>query len=243
MPGKIRNSKFEIRNSRGLFVSFEGIEGCGKTTQVKMLARWLKSRGHQVVVTREPGGPFIAEKIRRLLLDVRNRHMDGLAELLLLEASRAQHVAQVIRPALARGATVLCDRFADSSTAYQGHGRGLDLETVDRLNRTASQDAWPDLTMVLDLPVKEGLRRATGRGRALDRMESQEKRFHQRVREGYRKMAAAEPGRIKLLDGTQLPDVVQAAVRQLVAAKLGTGFPLRKPGIHEKVKSEKIGHR
>ncbi len=201
-------------------MTFEGIEGCGKTTQVRMLARWLRSQGLEVVVTREPGGPFIAERIRRLLLDVRHRDMAPLAELLLLEASRAQHVRQVIAPALGRGAVVLCDRFADSSYAYQGHGRGLDPAMVDSLNRTAAQGTWPDLTIVLDLPVEEGLRRAAGRRRALDRMESQELRFHRRVRRGYLTLASAEPWRVKALDGTQLPDVIQAAVRQLVSHKL-----------------------
>jgi len=204
----------------GLFVSFEGIEGCGKSTQVRLLARWLKSRGRTVVVTREPGGPFISEKIRHLLLDIRNRHMAGLTELLLLEAARAQHVAEVIAPALRRGAVVLCDRFADSSTAYQGYGRGLGLATVDPLNRIAAGGAWPDLTIVLDLPVALGFQRAAKRRRAFDRMESQEKKFHQRVRQGYKDLAAREPGRVKLLDASQPPDVVQAAVRQLVATKL-----------------------
>lgn len=208
-----------------------------------MLARWLKSQGHQVVVTREPGGPFIAEKIRRLLLDVRHRRMSPVAELLLLEASRAQHVAEVVAPALRRGAVVLCDRFADSSTAYQGYGRGMDLGKVDSLNRTAAQGAWPDLTLVLDVPVDEGLRRAAGRRRRLDRMESQQRDFHQRVRRGFRQLAKQEPWRVKLLDGTQLPDVVQAAVRQLVQSKLRAGKSIKKPGMHEKVKSDRTGNR
>jgi dTMP kinase len=208
-----------------------------------MLARWLGSQGSKVVVTREPGGPFIAEKIRRLLLDVRHRRMSPVAELMLLEAARAQHVAEVVAPALRRGAVVLCDRFADSSTAYQGYGRGMDTGTVDTMNRTASQGTWPDLTIVLDLPVEEGLRRAAGRRRRLDRMESQQRAFHQRVRRGFRELAEQEPWRVKLLDGAQLPDVVQAAVRQLVSARLGAGFPLRKPGIHEKVRSGRKGER
>lgn len=233
MPGKSKNQKAKIKKPKGLFISFEGIEGCGKTTQVGMLARWLRSHGSKVVVTREPGGPFIAEKIRRLLLDVRHRRMSPMAELLLLEASRAQHVSEVIAPALRRGAVVLCDRFADSSTAYQGHGRGLDLETVDRLNRTAAQGAWPDLTIVLDLPVGEGFSRARGRRRGLDRMESEDRRFHQKVRRGFQAMARAEPWRVKLLDGAQFPDVVQAAVRQLVLSKLRAGKSIRKPGKQE----------
>lgn len=208
-----------------------------------MLAGWLRSRGHQVVVTREPGGPFIAEKIRRLLLDVRHRRMSPVAELMLLEAARAQHVAEVVAPALRRGAVVLCDRFADSSSAYQGYGRGMDLEEVDYLNRIAAQGAWPDMTIVLDLPVEEGLRRAAGRRRRLDRMESQQQAFHQRVRRGFRQLAQQEPWRVKLLDGTQLPDVVQAAVRQLVVSKLAGGYHIRKSGIHGKGRYQQIGHR
>lgn len=206
-----------------------------------MLARWLRSQGYQAVVTREPGGPFIAERIRKLLLDVRHRRMSPWAELLLMEAARAQHVSEIIEPALDQGLAVICDRFADSSIAYQGWGRGLDLDTIDRLNRIAAQDVWPDLTIILDLPVDDGLKRASGRGRRLDRMESQQRAFHQRVRRGFRQLAKLEPWRVKLLDGAQPPDVVQAAVRQLVSVKLEAGFPLSKPGVHEKNKTKRIG--
>lgn len=216
MSRRIPDSESRIPNSKGLFVTFEGVEGCGKTTQAKMLARWLRGRGHTVLLTREPGGPGISEKIRRILLDARHHAMHPLTELLLLEASRAQHVAEVIAPALRRGAVVICDRFADSSTAYQGYGRGLDLALVDRLNRDAAGGCWPDLTIVVDVPVATGFTRAARRRRRLDRMESQERAFHRRVRGGFRALAEREPGRIKLLDGTFPPDVVQAAVRQLV---------------------------
>ncbi|MBI4726387.1 dTMP kinase [candidate division TA06 bacterium] len=216
MSGRIQNSKFKIQNGKGLFVSFEGIEGCGKTTQASLLAKWLKSQGHQVVVTREPGGPPIAEKIRKVLLDSRNHHMSPLAELLLLQASRAQHLAQVIIPALKTGKIVICDRFADSSTAYQGYGRGMDLEMVKQLNQIAVDGCWPKLTLVFDLPVELGFSRAAGRKRALDRMEQQQKAFHRKVRRGFLAIAKADPARVKVLDGSQLPDVIQAAVRQLV---------------------------
>ncbi|MDI6739511.1 MAG: dTMP kinase [Candidatus Edwardsbacteria bacterium] len=220
MPPKIRNSKFEIRNSRGLFVTFEGIEGCGKTTQAGMLALWFRRQGHKVVVTREPGGPHIAENIRRILLDARHHAMHPMTELLLLEAARAQHVAEVIAPALKSGAIVICDRFADSSTAYQGFGRKIDRAMVEELNRIATGGTWPDLTLVIDVPVDEGLKRATKRKRRFDRMESQEKQFHLRVRNGFKALAKSEPARVKLLDGTFPPDVIQAAVRQLVLNKL-----------------------
>jgi dTMP kinase len=220
MPRRIQNSKFRIPNSKGLFVTFEGIEGCGKSTQAKMLARWLKSQGCRVIFTREPGGPAISEKIRKLLLDCRNHHMDPMTELLLLQASRAQHVAQIIKPALEKGLVVLCDRFADSSTAYQGYGRGLSLEMVKTLNSTAVDGIWPSLTLVFDLPVEAGFQRVSQRSRAFDRMETQQKAFHQRVRRGFREIAKHDPKRVKLLDGSQAPDVVQAAVRQLVWNRL-----------------------
>jgi dTMP kinase len=216
MPRRVQNSEFRILNTKGLFITFEGIEGSGKSTQAKLLAAWLKTRGHRVVVTREPGGPGISEKIRKILLDARNHRMDSLAELLLMEASRAQHVAEVIAPALKRGAVVICDRFADSSAAYQGYGRRMDHGLVDQLNWIATGGVWPDLTLVIDLPVEEGFTRAAGRKRSFDRMESQEKAFHLRVRNGFKALAKSDAPRVKLLDGRFPPDVIQAAVRQLV---------------------------
>lgn len=217
-----RKPEIGKRNFRGLFVTFEGIEGCGKTTQVKMLARWLRSEGHQVVVTREPGGTPIAEKIRKVLLDPGNHSMSPLSELLLLQASRAQHLAQVIIPALKAGKIVICDRFADSSTAYQGYGRGLDLETVQKLNQIAVGGHWPQLTLVIDLPAEEGFSRAQGRRRGLDRMENEALRFHKKVRKGFKAITQGDPGRVKLLDGSQPPDVIHAAVRQLVLNAMKT---------------------
>ncbi|MBU1356659.1 MAG: dTMP kinase [Candidatus Edwardsbacteria bacterium] len=215
MPKKIRNSKFEIRNSCGLFISFEGIEGCGKSTQAKLLESWLKAQDFKVVLTREPGGPSISEKIRRILLDNRNKGMSDLTELLLLQASRVQHLAQVIVPALKAGKVVICDRFADSSTAYQGYGRGMDLKMVNALNQIAVDGFWPMLTLVLDLPVEKGFSRAKGRRRSLDRMETQALKFHKKVRQGFKTIAQADPQRVKILDGSQPPDVIHAAVRQL----------------------------
>jgi len=209
-----------MQKSKGLFVSFEGIEGCGKTTQAMLLAKWLKSRGHQVIVTREPGGTPLAEKIRKVLLDPGNHQMSPLTELLLLQASRAQHLAQVIIPALKAGKIVVCDRFADSSTAYQGYGRGMDLEMVKQLNQIAVDGCWPSLTLVFDLPVEQGFARAAKRKRALDRMEKQERAFHQKVRRGFKEIAKADPARVKVLDGSFPPDVIQSAVRQLVHNRL-----------------------
>ena len=222
MPRRIQNSEPRIRNSKGLFISFEGIEGCGKSTQAKLLESWLKAQGFKVVLTREPGGPSISEKIRRILLDNRNRGMSDLTELLLLQASRAQHLAQAIIPALKAGKVVICDRFADSSTAYQGYGRGLDLEMVQKLNQIAVNGHWPQLTLVLDLPVVKGFSRAKGRRRNFDRMETQALRFHKKVRDGFKAIAQGDPRRVKLLDGSQPPDVIHAAVRQLVLNAMKT---------------------
>jgi dTMP kinase len=220
MPRRIQNSEFRIQNSKGLFVSFEGIEGCGKTTQATLLAKWLKSRGHRVIVTREPGGTPIAERLRKVLLDSKNHSMAPLTELLLLQASRAQHLAQVIIPALKAGKIVICDRFADSSTAYQGYGRGMALEMVKQLNQIAVDGCWPRLTLVFDLPVEKGFARAAKRKRALDRMEQQQIAFHRKVRRGFLAIAKADPARVKVLDGSFPPDVIQAAVRQLVSVRL-----------------------
>ncbi len=220
MAGRIQNSEFRIQNSGGLFISFEGIEGCGKSTQAKLLESWLKAQGFKVVLTREPGGPSISEKIRRILLDNRNKGMSDLTELLLLQASRVQHLVQVILPALKAGKVVLCDRFADSSTAYQGYGRGMDLKMVNELNQFAVDGHWPQLTLVLDLPVEKGFLRAQGRRRNLDRMETQALKFHKRVRQGFKAIASGDPKRVKILDGSQSPDVIHAAVRQLALSAM-----------------------
>lgn len=219
MAAKIKDQKSKIKKT-GLFISFEGIEGCGKSTQAKLLGSWLKARGFKVVLTREPGGPSISEKIRKILLDNRNRGMSDLTELLLLQASRVQHLAQVIIPALKAGKVVICDRFADSSTAYQGYGRGMDLKMVDELNQFAVDGFWPKLTLVLDLPVEKGFSRAQGRHRRLDRMETQALKFHKRVRQGFKAIAAGNPERVKILDGSQPPDVIHAAVRQLALSAM-----------------------
>jgi len=220
MPPQNQKSKIKNRKSGGLFISFEGIEGCGKSTQAKLLESWLKAQGFKVVLTREPGGPSISEKIRRILLDNRNKGMSDLTELLLLQASRVQHLSQVIVPALKAGTVVICDRFADSSTAYQGYGRGMDLKMVNALNQIAVDGFWPKLTLVLDLPVEKGFSRAKGRRRNFDRMETQALKFHRRVRQGFKAIAKADLERVKLLDGSQPPDVIHAAVRQLVLSAM-----------------------
>ncbi|MFH1219737.1 MAG: dTMP kinase [Candidatus Eisenbacteria bacterium] len=201
----------------GLFITLEGIEGSGKTTQALRLKDLLNRRGLEVVVTREPGGSPIAEKIREILLDPRNRKMVALTELFLYEASRTQHVAEIIRPALDSGKCVICDRFFDASTAYQGNARGLDTQIVTGLNLLATGGIKPDLTVVLDLPVDIGLRRL---GKSLDRIESEAIEFHERVREGYLEIARNDPARIKVIDGSGTIDDTFMKVSEIVEAWL-----------------------
>lgn len=202
---------------RGLFITFEGVEGCGKSTQIERLRLHLEACGQRVLMTREPGGTPIAEAIRDLLLDPSHHAMSPSAELLLYEAARAQHVDERIRPALESGVTVLCDRFADSTTAYQGAGRGLPLNALEYLHLIATGGVWPDLTFVIDLPVEIGLERARARGRA-DRMEQEALAFHERVRQGFLELARREPARIRVIDGTQSIDEIAAAIRRALEA-------------------------
>jgi dTMP kinase len=199
--------------ARGIFITFEGIEGCGKSTQVELLRQHLAGLGHKVVVTREPGGCFIGEKIRDILLDPENRGMTALTELLLYEASRAQHVADVIGPALDAGETVISDRFYDASTAYQGHARGLGADKVERLNLIATGGLRPDLTIVLDLEASEGLRRL---GQDLDRIESEAIDFHEKVRNGYIEIAKCDPERVKVVDSSGAIEATAAEIKRIV---------------------------
>lgn len=201
---------------KGRFITLEGVEGCGKSTQLALLRDWLESQNYPVVVTREPGGTPISEDIRRILLDPGNTVLCPVAELLLYEAARAQLVAEFIRPALAEGAVVLCDRFADSTTAYQGAGRSLDYDTVIQLHRVATQGVWPDLTIVLDMPPEEGLRRAADTGEP-DRMEQEPLDFHNQVRREFQLIAEREPERVRLVDGLRGIEDVAEEIRQAVA--------------------------
>lgn len=183
-----------------LFVTFEGIEGSGKSTHLAHLAAWLRGAGHEVIETREPGGSPAGVAIRRVLLDREAPPLTPLAELLLYCADRHQHVHEVIRPALAAGRVVLCDRFSDSTLAYQGYGRRLDLETVRRLDARARDGVSPVLTFLLDCPVTDGLGRVRARRGPVDRFEREDAAFHERVRAGFHALAAAEPGRFHVLD-------------------------------------------
>ena len=191
----------------GFFITFEGVEGCGKTTQLRLLKERLESAGAKVTATREPGGCPIADQMRAILLDANNSAITPLAELLLYAAARAQHVREVIVPALERGEMVLCDRFTDATVAYQGHGRGLDLAVIEQLNGLATGSLQPALTVLIDCPVEVGIARAMARiestsGAREERFELESLRFHERVRQGYLALAAAFPERFVVVDGS-----------------------------------------
>lgn len=200
---------------KGKFITFEGIEGCGKTTQIKLLNDALQKRGMETVLTREPGGTNIGDKIRNILLDPENRELVALAELLLYEASRAQHVEEKIRPSLEAGKVILCDRFYDSSSAYQGAARKLKPSIVHKLNEIATNGLVPDLTIVLDISPEEGLARAKGRGKP-DRLESEEIEFHRRVRAGFLKLAKDEPKRVVVVNGAAAVEEIHKEIIKTV---------------------------
>lgn len=207
-----------------MFITFEGIEGSGKTTQQRLVAEHLRSRGRSVVVTKEPGGTPLADRIRGILLDSANV-IDPVAEVLLFAASRRQNTTEVIEPALARGEIVLCDRYADSTLAYQGFGRLIDLDRLRMLNEWATNALVPDVTLLFDLPEEVGVSRATSRNARAEqdegRFEAEDLRFHRRVREGYLAMAVAEPERFRVIEATgDVADVfarTRAAVPELLA--------------------------
>lgn len=212
----------------GCFITFEGPEGCGKTTQIKLLADSLAKKGSRVVLTREPGGCPISDKIREVLLDAANSGMVPLTELFLYAAARAQHVSEIITPALEAGNIVICDRFTDATVAYQGHGRQLDLALIGQLNRLAIGQVHPHLTILLDCPVEIGLGRALARieatqGAKEERFEQESIQFHQRVRAGYLQLAAAEPDRFVVIDGNQAIMDVKAAITTAVLSRLAEG--------------------
>jgi dTMP kinase len=194
-----------------LFVTFEGIEGSGKSTHLRLLANALRSAGHDVVETREPGGTALGQALRELLLAPSDTPPEPLAELLLYCADRAQHVAQVIRPALAAGQVVLCDRFSDSTLAYQGYARRLELGTVRALDAAARGGVEPDLTFLLDCPPDAGLARARARSGSSDRFEQEALAFHEAVQRGFHALAATAPGRYRIID--TVPPAAQVAER------------------------------
>lgn len=206
--------------SKGCFITVEGIEGVGKTTNLEFIRQDLEMRGVEVIQTREPGGTPLAEEIRELLLTPRDEPVAELTELLLMFAARAQHIERCIRPALERGAWVLCDRFTDATYAYQGGGRGLDQSRIARLETLVQGALKPDLTILLDLPAREGMARARARS-APDRFESEAVAFFERVRHCYLQRAAAEPRRFAVIDAAPPLEQVQAEIRRALAGLEG----------------------
>ena len=207
----------------GLFITFEGPECSGKTTQIMRLKEHLSGQGRDVLCTREPGGTPLAEAIRGLLLDRREEAVTTEAELLLFSAGRAQHVAHRIRPHLAKGGIVICDRFIDSTTAYQGYARGVSLDFIRRLNAFAIGETVPDVTFLLDLPLEETRRRLARRNGAggEDRMEAENNSFHQKVREGFLAIARENPDRFRVVDATQDIDQIAAIIRKETEHAIG----------------------
>ncbi len=207
------------RPPRGLFITLEGIEGCGKSTQARLLGEYLRRQGIVVVETREPGGTPLAEKIRSVMLDRADEPVAAETEAFLVFAARRQHVAQVIEPALARGAIVLCDRFSDSTLAYQGYARGLNLPMLERLNRMASHAVTPNLTLLFDLPVATGLARRRSAVET-NRLDRESLRFHHKVRAGFLDLAKRHPTRMKVVPARASKETVARAVARIVVPML-----------------------
>jgi dTMP kinase len=199
---------------KGKFITFEGSEGCGKSTQSEMLFRYLKAKGAKVIYLREPGGVKLSEEIRRLLLDPKSR-ISAEAETLLYMAARAQVVEEIIKPALKTGKTVVCDRFQDSTIAYQGYGLGVDIKLIKSLGNFATQGIKPDLTIFLDLPVERGLKH---RNNYKDRIEQRSMSYHEKVRSGYLAIAREEPQRIKIVKVLEDKFATQNKIREIVNA-------------------------
>ena len=204
-----------------MFITFEGPEGSGKSTQVRLLAAYLRQRGLAVEVTREPGGTSIGDQIRDVLHDTANTAMSPTAEMLLYSASRAQLIAEVILPALSSGKIILCDRYADSTMAYQGYGRGLDREMLETLTKIATGGLVPDLTLLLDLDVSRGLSRRRSQGEEMNRLDLEAIAFHERVRAGYLALAAAEPERWVMFAADRPVGEVAVDIKQIVVERLG----------------------
>jgi dTMP kinase len=204
-------------SSAGRFISLEGIEGAGKSTLARALEASLTARGVNVRLTREPGGTPLAERLRALLLERAAEPISAEAETLLMFSARAIHLENLVRPALDSGVWVICDRFTDATRAYQGAGRGVDPELIERLADAVHRDLWPQRTVLLDLPVEIGLARARRRAGAGDRFEDQDRRFFERVRERYLALAVAEPERVRVVQAAGAPDEVAAAALEAIA--------------------------
>lgn len=206
---------------KGIFISCEGIEGSGKSTQARLLYEYLKGKGFEVILTEEPGGTQIGLKIREILLSLEYREISSMTELLLYNASRSQHIQEVILPAIHRGAIVITDRFSDSTVAYQGYGRGIDLNLIDSLDRISTKNLRPDITILLDVDVEIGLKRNTGIQKT-DRLELEDIEFHKKVRKGYLEIAAEEPERIRLIDASAGLEEIYSKIISLVTEMIET---------------------
>ncbi len=203
-----------------MFITFEGIDCSGKSTQIDLLAKQLRDQRREVLIVREPGGTDISERIRSLLLDLTHGEMDSHTELLLFSASRSQLVMQRVLPALDRGAIVIADRFYDSTTAYQGYGRGIDIEAIAHIHTVATHGLRPDLTFFIDISVEESLARRAARAGSIDRMENADTDFFHRVRDGYLHIASVEPSRFRTIDGMRPPEIVSDEIQGWVSASL-----------------------
>jgi dTMP kinase len=208
-----------VRESRGRFITFEGVEGSGKTTQLSRSAERLREAGWIVLETREPGGTFIGEQIRDVMLSRGNDQLTGLTEAFLVMAARSQHIDEVVRPALAAGVVVLCDRFADSTLAYQGYGRGLDIASLRRLNRLATANLQPDMTLVFDVPVAVGLKRRRAH-REVNRLDMESMAFYERVRKGFLHLARQEPRRMKVIKAGASVERISDTALEFIGALL-----------------------
>jgi dTMP kinase len=208
---------------KGILISFEGIEGTGKTIQSKLLCEYLIKKGYNAILTEEPGGTQIGYKIRELLLSIDHKGMTPLTELLLYNASRAQHIKEVILPAINRGAVVITDRFADSTVTYQGYARGIDLNLIDSIEKIVTSGLRPDITILLDLDVETGLNRNRGINK-MDRLELEDVEFHKQVRSGYLEIAAKELERIKLIDAAGSIEEIHGKIIKII-----TNFLIFKP--------------
>jgi dTMP kinase len=206
---------------KGIFISLEGIEGTGKTTQARLLSERFVEKGYEVILTQEPGGTVIGNRIREILLRIEHGGMSYITELLLYNAARAQHLTEKILPAVKQGQIVITDRFSDSTVAYQGYGRGIDISLINSLDSIATGGIKPHLTILFDLDVETGLKRNRGINK-IDRLELEDIEFHKRVRDGYLKIAEAEPERVKTIDASSPTEVVSQRVLEIVKTLFGS---------------------